>query len=80
MNEILLIIVSSLTTLSTVLCLACLYLAQCAQKANKNAKQIADDLATAHNKNQETIENIIRKMDDIQMQVAMHRQQTRKSL
>ena len=73
MENIFLILVSSLATLTIVCTVACYWLTMQCIKLRDDARQTAKDLATAHNANAETVENVIAKINDLQTQLAMQR-------
>jgi len=73
MEHLAIIIQTALTTISVLATLTTGWFVLQTNKLRTQAKTLTQDLATAHNANQNTIENLIAKMADLETQIAMTR-------
>lgn len=80
MEYLAVIIVSALTTTCILCCASGVYFVKRVQMHESKAKKIAEDLAVAHNANQETIEKLIGQVNDLKTQIAMTRQGIRNKI
>ena len=73
MEHLAIIIQTALTTISVGATLITGWFVLQTNKLRAQAKTLTQDLATAHNANQDTIENLIAKMNDLETQISMTR-------